>query len=152
MICEHLKEYDVSEDEKFSYCKSCVPEHGYKRLIYPNLNAEMIQYYDQQKTIYKKVPEHNPECHVYFKKQPIQITSPQEHKIYYTDESIAYIKLECAVSPSVKSVFWYVNDKFIGKYKKDEEVFIKLTPQKAKISCADDLGNTKHIYIDIKNM
>ncbi len=151
-LCEHLKEYDVSANEKISYCKDCVPETGYKKLLYSNLSADLINYYDNNHVIYKKIPEHNPLCQSNFNKQKISILHPQEHKIYYTDEKEAHIKLECAAASSVKHIYWYVNDKFIGKYAKNEEVFIKLKPQKAKISCTDDLGNTKHVEIEIQGM
>lgn len=150
--CEHLKEYSVSSNEKVSYCKNCVPELGYKKLLYPNLSADMIHYYDLNHIIYKKIPPHNPQCASSFTKQKITIVHPQKNKTYYTDETFAHIKLECSVDASVRYVYWYVNDKFIGKYAKNEEVFTKLKPQQAKISCTDDMGNTSHVVIDIQKM
>lgn len=150
--CEHLKEYCVSPNEKISYCKNCLPELGYKKLLYPNLSADMIHYYDLNHIIYKKIPPHDPLCSHNFSKQKITIVHPQKNKVYYTDEDFANIKLECSVDVSVRYVYWYVNDKFIGKYAKNEEVFTKLKPQKAKISCTDDMGNTSHVVIDIQRI
>ncbi|HTF80740.1 MAG TPA: hypothetical protein VL947_03410, partial [Cytophagales bacterium] len=147
-----LKEYSVSQDEKISYCIQCRPENGYKKVLYPNLTADLIHYYDHTHTIYKKVPEHNKACQSNFIKASINIVHPQQNKTYYTDEDLAQIKLECATGPSVKYVYWYVNDKFMGRYAKDAEVFVKLKIQKNRISCTDDLGNTDHVDIDIQKM
>ena len=58
--CNNWQEIMVSPDEKISYCKSCVPENGYKKKWYKIIDPEMEAWMDENKIAYEKIPPHNP--------------------------------------------------------------------------------------------
>ena len=150
-ICEHLIAVEVSPDGSFSYCRSCKPETGYKKELYPNLSPEMITYNRTYQIPYKVIPPHNPSCTRVFSEEGPEITSPsdgQEYLLMTGEEQ--KIKLECHVQGNVQHVYWYINDQFLKKARPDEVVFF--TPQAGtlKISCADDKGRNNDVRIEVE--
>ena len=60
--CNNWEESMISADEKISYCKSCVPENGYKKKWYKVVGPDMQSWFDENRISYQRIPEHNPDC------------------------------------------------------------------------------------------
>lgn len=148
--CEHLKYVWVAPDEKISYCSQCLPQTGYKKKLYPNLEPEIISFFESQKISYQKIPTHNPKCsRVFTEKAPI-ITSPVDGKEYLLEKGEHQKLLFSAnVDNKVKTVYWYVNDKFFKKASATEKIFFEPIAGNLKISCSDDKGRNSDILIKI---
>lgn len=149
--CKHLKEVYLSADEKYTYCTTCQLASGYKTKLVLNIEPDLAFYYDQHHIPYEKIPEHNPSCSRSFVGSNPRINSLTNDGTYIiTDKGKQQMQLSCSAANDVTTVYWYINDKFLGSASKaDKLVFIPDTPV-VKISCTDDKGRTTNIKISIK--
>lgn len=149
--CDHLKEILINPDSTFSFCTSCKPETGYITALYPNISAEIITYYETNNIRYLKIPDHNPECERLLSGTAPVITSPINDNEYFLDvEDEMEIMLGCHAANDVKTVYWYINNKFYKAVQANEKVFFKPAEGKVKISCSDDKGRNTDIIIIVK--
>ncbi len=150
-ICTHLKEIYISADSSVSYCKTCLPENGYKKAVYRNLKPEIRSFYELTGVKYKKIPPHFPNCERIFRENSPQITSPIKNVEYFIDKiDSTKIMLSADVSPDVDTVYWYINNKFIASRRSNKKLFVIPPSGKIKISCTDDKGRNTNIFIVIK--
>jgi penicillin-binding protein 1C len=151
--CMHLKEVFVSPDEKISYCRSCMPELGYKRKFYPNLHPEMISFYEDQHIPFQKIPPHNPVCERIYKENAPKITSLLDGAEYilFKNES-QKLMLKCSAESDVQTIYWYVNNKFLKNIRVNESSFFEPPDGEVKISCTDDKGRNTDIRIKIERI
>jgi len=149
--CRHLVEVYTNSNESVSFCRECLPEAGYKILLYPNYLPEQIRYFEESFTDFKKMPPHNPLCSKIFYVNAPKITSlvAQMEYLFYEEES-NLLMLRCLSASDVEYVFWYNNNKLIGKAKANEKLFFKPEDGENKISCTDDKGRNTDIWINVK--
>lgn len=148
--CDHLIAVDVSPDEKYSYCKSCLPETGYKVKYYMNYSPEIIAWMQSEHIPYDAIPPHNPECEKVFGKNGPQIVSPVDNLDYYVDTSdVRQIMLSCNVQQDVREVYWYIDDKLLMTGEASSPVFFDPPEGNIKISCSDDKGRNTDIRIHV---
>jgi penicillin-binding protein 1C len=148
--CSHVKEVAVQAEDKISYCTSCVPQSGYKKLRYPNLSPELIAYYEHTGVTYQKIPAHNPACTRIFDNQAPLIVSPANGREYILDSQSAELMLSCQADNEVKTVYWYINDRLYASAGAAEKVFFKPEPGQLKISCSDDKGRNTDVQIAVR--
>jgi penicillin-binding protein 1C len=148
--CTHEKLVYVSADESFSYCTACLPPDGYKSKYYPNLEPALIAYYESERIAYQKIPPHNKNCLRVFKTHPPVITSPSDKKEYIVEKgSEQQIMLSCNADNEVKTIYWYVNNRFYKSCSSTEKIFFVPQGDELKISCSDDKGQNSDIVIKI---
>ncbi|MEZ5013888.1 MAG: penicillin-binding protein 1C [Chitinophagales bacterium] len=148
--CTHEQTVAVSPDEKISYCKTCMPETGYKEKTYARYSPEIIGWMQMKNIPYTPVPPHNPACERIFKENAPVIASPVNDVEYYIDKlDKQKLMLSAHVGSDVRSVFWYVNDKLIKEAKAGENVFIDAPEGDSKISCSDDKGRNTDVFIHV---
>jgi len=148
--CTHEKLVYVSADEGFSYCTACLPPDGYKSKYYPNLEPALIAYYESEHIAYQKIPPHNKNCPRVFKTHPPAITSPSNKKEYIVEKgSEQQIMLSCNADNEVKTIYWYVNNRFYKSCASTEKIFFVPQAGELKISCSDDKGQNSDIVIKI---
>ncbi|HEY8894703.1 MAG TPA: penicillin-binding protein 1C [Niastella sp.] len=152
-LCDNMQEIAISADEKISYCKTCQPASGFKKKWYRTVSPEMQRYYEERHIVYEKMPAHNPACERVFKDGGPAITSPRNGSEYFISKKHPEpLQLSCNVGNDVHKVYWYINNRF---YKGDEahnrQFFI---PEEGpvKISCTDDKGRNRDIWIRVKYM
>lgn len=80
--CTNVEEIIVSADEKLSYCKSCMPESGYKKRKYKIISPEMKSYFNDNRITYDKIPPHYGDCDKIFKEGSPVIISPSHDAEY----------------------------------------------------------------------
>lgn len=149
--CNHLKEVFVSADSAISYCRNCLPENGYKKKWYPNLLPEVVAYYEFQKLPYEKVPPHNPACsRIYTQNAPV-ITSPTDGLQYLLEkDEQQQLQLTCHADNEVKTVYWYINNRFYATAGVHDKIFFTPEAGRVKISCTDDKGRNSDIAIVVE--
>jgi penicillin-binding protein 1C len=148
--CEHLKEVAVSADEKISYCTACMPMKNYIKRLYSNLSPELAAFYESQHISYQKVPLHNPECNRVFDDKAPAIVMPANGSEYIVEKtSPPQIELVCHADNEVKTVYWYIDDKFYKSAAVTDKVFFTPQTGKIKISCSDDKGRNTNIFIKV---
>jgi len=149
--CDNMQEIAVSADEKISYCKSCMPENGYKKKLYKIVTPEMQQYFEENKIAYEKIPLHNPNCEKVFKEGAPVVTSPSNGNEYLINKkSPEPLQLTCNVGNDVSKVYWYINNKFYKACEAKSKQFFVPEEGPVKISCTDDKGRNRDIIIRVR--
>ncbi len=150
-ICDNWQEVMVSADEKISYCKSCVPENGYKKKWYKLADADMQAWYRDNNINYQKIPPHNPDCEKIFKGSSPIITSPANGTEYLVSKKNPEpILLTCKTSADVSKIYWYIDNKFYKVCNAGDKQFFLPAEGPVKISCTDDKGRNRDISIKVK--
>jgi penicillin-binding protein 1C len=149
--CDNVQEIMVSPDEKISYCKSCMPQGGYKKKLYRIIPPEMQQYFDEHKIVYEKIPPHNPDCDKLFQEGAPEVTSPHNGTEYLINKKDPEpLQLTCSVGNDVSMVYWYVNNKFYKSGEARTKQFFIPGEGPVKISCTDDKGRNRDIWIRVR--
>jgi penicillin-binding protein 1C len=149
--CDNWQEIMVRADEKISYCKNCAPETGYKKKWYKMIDPEMQAWMEENKMAYEKIPPHNPNCEKIFKEGLPVITSPNNNTEYLISKKDREpLQLACKTSNDVSKVYWYINNKFYKASSAGEKQFFVPDEGPVKISCTDDKGRNRDIWITVK--
>ncbi|MBV4360090.1 penicillin-binding protein 1C [Pinibacter aurantiacus] len=149
--CNHMQEVMVSADEKISYCKMCMPEVGYKKKLYKIIGADMQAWMTEHKITYEKIPPHNPNCEKIFKEGSPAIVSPANNAEYFINRKDPEpLQLACNTGNDVSRVYWYINNKFYKATDAKSKIFFIPEEGPVKISCTDDKGRNRDIWIKVK--
>ncbi|MBN1637525.1 MAG: hypothetical protein JW866_01055, partial [Ignavibacteriales bacterium] len=149
--CDLYKEVYVNEEETIEYCTKCLPDSGFKKKYYPFYEPELILWYKNNKIKFDEPPLHNPECSAVFSGDGPLIVSPSKNFEYLLEEGAEQeILLEAASSNEVKTHYWYINHKYLGKSKTGEKLFFKPDKGETTITCMDDKGRSSEVTIIVK--
>jgi penicillin-binding protein 1C len=149
--CNYRQVVFVSADEKMSYCRSCLPPAGYKKKWYTVIPPEMKEYYDANHITYEQIPPHNPDCEKVFREGAPVVTSPANGGEYLINRKDPEpLLLRCRVANDVAKVYWYINDKFYRTGEAGGKAFFLPDEGPVKISCTDDKGRNRNIWIRVR--
>jgi penicillin-binding protein 1C len=149
--CGHLKPVWVNQKASVSYCTQCMPDSGAVQKHYPNHNPELIAWFESKHVLYQKIPVHNPDCKRIFGGNAPQIIFPTNGNEYFLEQkSEQKLMLSCQANNDAKEVYWYVNDKLLGRSEANKPMFFKPPLGKIKISCSDDQGRSTHIVVKVR--
>ncbi|HXB33934.1 MAG TPA: penicillin-binding protein 1C [Puia sp.] len=149
--CDNMQEVFVSPDEKVAYCRACLPESGYKKKLYKIIPPEMREYYDVNQISYVAIPPHNPACEKMFKEGGPVVISPANGSEYLINRKDPEpLQLRCRVGNDVGKVFWYINDQFYKAGDAGTRQFFIPQEGPVKISCTDDKGRNRNVWIRVK--
>lgn len=149
--CTNWQEIMISADEHISYCKSCVPENGYKKKWYKVVEPDMQSWFEENRIAYQKIPPHNPDCQLIFKGNAPVIQSPANGTEYLINKkSPEPLQLVCKTANDVSKVYWYINDKFYKSCQAGEKQFFIPEEGPVKISCTDDKGRNRDVKITVR--
>jgi penicillin-binding protein 1C len=113
----------------------------------------MQQWMDDNKVLYTRIPPHNPACEAVFKEGIPSITAPKSGGEYFISSKEATpLQLRCEVSNDVGKVFWYINNQFYKSATPGTAVFFTPLEGPVKISCTDDKGRNRDIWITVKKV
>lgn len=149
--CNNVQEILISGNEKHSYCKSCAPETGYKKKNYKLIASDMQAYFSEHNIAYQQIPPHNPDCEVIFKEGIPSITFPVNGSEYLINKKDPEpLQLVCQTGNDVQQVYWYINNRFYKTAGSKEKQFFVPEEGPVKISCTDDKGRNRDIWIRVK--
>jgi len=149
--CDNMQEVLVSPDEKMSYCRSCMPESGYKKKLYRIVTPEMKEYFEENRIAYQAIPPHNPDCEKVFKEGAPVVVSPSNGSEYLINRKDPEpLQLKCRVANDVGKVYWYINNKFFKSGEANSRQFFVPEEGPVKISCTDDKGRNRNIWIRVR--
>lgn len=151
--CDNMQEIMISADEKISYCKICAPQNGFKKRWYKMLSPDMQHYYTEHHVSYVSIPPHNPDCEKLFKEGAPIIISPKNGSEYLiSKKNPEPLQLSCNVSNDVSKVYWYINNQYFKTASAGSKLFFVPDQGPVKISCTDDKGRNKDIWITVKTV
>lgn len=149
--CNHLQEIKISADSSISYCQTCAPATGYIKRLYRITTPEMQEYFNQNEIAYQKLPPHNPDCEKIFKGAGPRITSPLNGNEYFINtKEPEPLQLKATTGTDVTKIYWYINDQFYKTSNAGEKQFFLPKEGPVKISCTDDKGRNRNIWIQVK--
>jgi penicillin-binding protein 1C len=149
--CDNMQEIFVSANEKISYCRACLPAAGYKKKWYKVVPPEMKDYYETNRIAYSVIPPHNPDCEKVFREGAPMVVSPANGSEYLINKKDPEpLQLKCRVSNDVEKVYWYINNKFYKSGEAGGKQFFVPEEGPVKISCTDDKGRNKDIWIRVR--
>lgn len=149
--CNNIQEIMISENEKHSYCKSCAPEAGFKKKNYKLIGSDMQAWYSEHNIAYQHIPPHNPDCEVIFKEGVPAITFPVNGSEYLINKKDPEpLQLICQTGNDVQQVYWYINNRFYKSSDARTKQFFVPEEGPVKISCTDDKGRNRDIWIKVK--
>ncbi|HVG14594.1 MAG TPA: penicillin-binding protein 1C [Chitinophagaceae bacterium] len=150
-VCQHLQEIKISADEKISYCQWCVPGSGYKKKLYKVVAPEIQDFLMTTGSRYETVPPHNPACETIFKGNGPSITSPINGTEYFiSKENPEPLQLSAMATAGVSKLYWYINDQFYKTTTAGQKQFFVPGEGPVKISCTDDKGRNRNIWIRVR--
>jgi penicillin-binding protein 1C len=148
--CNHLQKQYVNEPQTISYCRNCLPENGFKEVLYPFYPPELISWYNEMQIPYKEVPPHNPNCPTITNGSAPRITSLTDGAEYLLIHGRKQeLMLTCNAENGVGKVYWYLNDKFYKAVAPSEKVFFRPEAGSYKISCSDDRGRNSDVWVKV---
>ena len=149
--CNNMQEVMTTPDEKISYCKTCMPANGYKKKMFKLIAPEMQSYFEENRIAYATIPMHNPDCEKVFKEGAPAITSPKNGSEYLISKNNPEpLQLTCNVSNDVAKIYWHINNKFYKASDAKGKQFFTPEEGPVKISCTDDKGRNRDIWIKVK--
>ncbi len=149
--CQHQKNVWVNAKASLAYCTHCLPTEGAVSRPYPNHPAELISWYETRRIAYEKIPPHNPACTRLSTEHAPRITFPVDGNQYvFSDREAPKLALSCQAHNDVKTVYWYLNDRLVGRAAPVESFFCQPPAGRVKISCGDDRGRTAHVWIQVR--
>ncbi|MBC7829628.1 MAG: penicillin-binding protein 1C [Chitinophagaceae bacterium] len=149
--CKNIQEMIISAEERISYCKNCMPEAGYKKKMYKIIAPDMQAYFEERRIAYEKVPTHNPDCEKIFRDAGPAITSPKNGSEYLiSKKNPEALQLSTNTGNDVSKVYWYINNRFYKSSDAKTKQFFVPEEGPVKISCTDDKGRNRDIWIQVK--
>lgn len=150
--CDVDKEYFISLDGKLHYCMSCLGNKAHKTKVFEEYPPEYMAFLKNTGHAYAPLPRHNPACERVFAGKGPQILSPTKDMTYLILSDEQKIALVASSSLDVKAHNWYVDDKFIGRKKRDEKIFLIMKNGRHKIMCVDEKGRSSAVTITVKHL
>lgn len=119
-ICSYHQKTILSTDGTMEVCSACWTNVGHQAVNQLKFSAD-IAYYLRAKGVYlPETPKHNPDCHLYRNKEKsLQIIYPNlDAKLFLPrdfDGQTQPVLCKVATYQENTSVFWYINDLFLGE-------------------------------------
>ncbi|MEO5562493.1 MAG: penicillin-binding protein 1C [Chitinophagaceae bacterium] len=149
--CNNYEEIMLSPDEKISYCRTCVPQTGYKKKWFKIVQPDIQAWFSMNNIAYERIPPHNPDCELIFKGNAPLITSPANGTEYLINKKDPEpLQLVCKTANDVSKVYWYINNKFYKSCQAGEKQFFVPEAGPVKISCTDDKGRNRDVKIMVR--
>ena len=149
--CDNMQEIMVNPNEEMSYCQNCVPANGYKKKLYKMIGPDMQAWMQDNRIAYTRIPLHNPACEKIFKEGAPLITSPANGTEYLISRKHPEpLQLVCRAASDANMLYWYINNKFYKSCSIGEKQFFIPDEGPVKISCTDDKGRNRDVWITVK--
>ncbi len=150
--CELHREYLLSVDGRYSYCATCVGNQPYTVAAFVDYPRELRTYWDNIGITYNVPPPHNPFCTQVHTVEGPTIVSPSADMTYFLLARNQQMVLRASSPVEVTKHMWYVDDRYVGRYRAGEKVFITLHDGNHTISCLDDRGGMSTVSITIRQV
>lgn len=149
--CVHSREVLTNADRSIQFCVACAPTGGFRRDLYPNYPADLLNWFEAEGLDYQKPPRHNPGCQGVFSGKGPEIQSPEAGGVYYLDQGQELL-LQAQADQEVHLHYWYVDGKYVGSSDVGNSFFIDPPRGKVELVCMDDKGRTRERTVEIRDL
>jgi penicillin-binding protein 1C len=151
--CQHLKSIWTNPAQTFRYCEKCLDRTTAIKKTVTNYPAEYLEFMTANGMGHDQLLPHNAACQNISKSQSLSIVSPRNGSTYYIEsQNPQEMQLKANAGSSTNYLFWYHNNKLLGKYRASESVFIKPRLGNNLISCTDEFGKSIKISFEAKGI
>jgi penicillin-binding protein 1C len=151
-FCDIDNEYMVSADRKVQYCVNCVGSRGYRIVTYKDYPKELLNYWKRIGKSYKLAPPHNPLCDRVFSGEGPKIISPTNGMVYLLTANDQKVAFQASSGVDVHEQCWYLNNRYLGRIRTGDKLFLPLETGEYTASCLDDKGRLSSVKISVKHL
>jgi penicillin-binding protein 1C len=151
-FCDVDNEYLVSPDRTVQYCASCLGNHNYRTVTYQDYPRELLNYWKKTGRKYTLAPPHNPACERLFSGEGPKIISPTNGMTYLLTADDQKVPFQASSGVDVREQCWYLNNRYLGRMKTGEKLFLPLSSGQYIASCLDDKGRLSTVKIVVKHL
>jgi penicillin-binding protein 1C len=148
--CTMCREELVSKDHAITYCPSCLGDHPYDVVRVAEYPPDLVHFLRSRGENPAGAPPHNPACTRVFTGEGPTIVSPSDGMTYYVMAEKQKICLQATTGVTVKDLFWYVDQRFLGRRPAGDKLFVHLDGGGHLITCVDDAGRTNSIRVNVR--
>lgn len=151
--CPYHKIVHLDEDEQYLVNTSCESPDDIVQRSWFVLPPVIEHYYQEKHPFYKKLPEFKSTC-VNTREESIAFIYPKEQTKIYLPKGLNGEKndviLKVAHSDGEATLFWYLDDTYLGKTQKFHELSIQPKAGKYTLTVIDESGRELSKRIEIK--
>ncbi|MFD2567389.1 penicillin-binding protein 1C [Pseudotenacibaculum haliotis] len=151
--CPYHKIVHLDQNEQFLVNTSCESPDDIVQRSWFVLPPVIEHYYQEKHPFYKKLPEFKSTC-VNTREESIAFIYPKEQTKIYLPKGLNGEKndviLKVAHSDGEATLFWYLNDTYLGKTQKFHELSIQPKAGKYTLTVIDESGRELSKRIEIK--
>lgn len=148
--CNVHKSRYISVDSAVFYCNSCLPKDNFIKQIYLDYPPEYKLWLSLNNKIHDNLV-HNPECKSINYNKSLNIISPSINYTYYIERNTGQqICLQATDADINNTLYWYINNEYLGKSKVFEKIFFTPTQDNYLIKCVSGRGESKEFLCKIK--
>jgi penicillin-binding protein 1C len=151
-FCDVDNEYLVSPDRTMQYCASCLGSHNYRTMTYQDYPKELLNYWKKTGRKYSLAPPHNPVCQRLFSGEGPKIISPTNGMIYLLTANDQKVSFQASSGVDVREQCWYLNNRYLGRIRTGDKLFMALESGRYTASCLDDKGRLSTVRIIVKHL
>lgn len=152
--CPYHKLIHLDETEQFRVNADCYPSEKIISKSWFELPPAMAWYYKARNPFYRSTPPWLPQCQT-GGELPMQIVWPDKpSKVFIPrelDGSMGEVVFEIAHSIPESTIFWYLNDEFLGQTSYIHKKGIRNPPGNYKLVLMDESGNILSQAFEIVN-
>ena len=113
--------------------------------IYEFWPSDILSLFEQAGIQKKTPPKYVPGCEIEdtLMGKPPDIILPVKDVLYYVTEDDPHIPLKANTDADGNAVFWFIDDNYVGKSKRNETIFAKVINGNHTVRAVDDLGRYK---------
>ncbi len=144
----------LNKNETFQVNSSCEPIANITHKSWFVLPPLMAYYYKAKNPFYKPLPKFKSSCSESHTISMAFIYPKEKNSIFLPkdfDGNTNDLVLKMAHSKPESTLFWYLNDRFLGSTKDIHELAIKPKPGKHVITVVDEFGNDAKRHFEISN-
>lgn len=144
LSCPYHKQVFVTNQETYRVNSDCYELDAMRAKTYFTLNPSMEFYYASKHPNYKELPPFHPDCTI-SGEQPMAFIYPKNNEGVILpkgfDEQVNEVIFEVAHRNPDTSIFWYLDDRFIGKTEDFHELAIVPQTGNYILTVVDSKGN-----------
>lgn len=151
-VCKYHRLVHLDQEESFQVDNSCYDLDMMKHKSWFVLTPLMEYYYQQKDPTYKELPPFRMDCQTEEESKMEFIFPKPNTKLYLPkgfDEKVNELVLKVAHSTSNVSLFWYLDNSYIGETKEIHEIAVLPTVGRHLITVVDEQGNELKQWIEI---
>jgi len=148
-LCPYHKVFFMDSSKTYQVCSLCWGEKGGipdTLLVYPPDALAQIRKLGRKA---EGIPKHKPDCPSLSRENPISIIYPATHTGIWLPRGITGKKqkavLKAAHSNAQASIYWYLDNKYLGKTEDNHELAADLESGMHRLTLVDDEGHRRMI-------